>query len=120
MKHISKKIWFGLSVAIVAMSAVFALKKPVQKEKCSHVVVDRLVNQLVCKYTTNSGGSRNYPRGFLGFTYSKDRCQKRPGRQRGDRDEYTLRSSHKVVAKGHERIGRQRNDKPRRPIGGDF
>ena len=116
MKHISKKIWFGLSVAIVAFSAVFALKKPAQKEKSSHVVVDRLVNQLVCKITSGSAGSRNYPRGFLGFVLPKGMfgrgTNKRPGG-----DDYTLRASHKVVAS--KRDGRQRHDRCR-PIGGDF
>ncbi|MCE5294763.1 MAG: hypothetical protein LLF94_09155 [Chlamydiales bacterium] len=100
MKHISKKIWFTLSLAIVAMSALFALKKPVQREKASHVVVDRLVNQLVCKLDSRSGGSRNYPRGFMSF-------------------------SQKVVAKRDlgttgGRQGWQRGDGGRKPIGGDF
>src|SRR5262245_23213424 len=89
MKHISKKTWFALSVAIVAISAVFALKKPVQKEKSSHVVVDRLVNQLVCKIASGSGSKGyRYPRGVLGFTVSTRGDRQRPGS-----DEYTLRSS---------------------------
>lgn len=108
MKHISKKIWLTLSVAIVAMSALFALKKPAQREKASHVVVDRLVNQLVCKLDSRSGGSRNYPRGFVSLS--------------GD---VLHRFSQKVVAKKDlgttgGRQGWQRGDKERKPIGGDF
>lgn len=117
MKHISKKTWFALSVAIVAMSAVFALKKPAHKEKSSHVVVDRLVNQLVCKISSGSAGSRNYPRGFLKFSLPRLVVRERTHKQRGTSDDYTLRSAHKIVAS--KRDGRQRHDRCR-PIGGDF
>lgn len=93
MKHISKKTWFAISVAVVGVSALFALKKPAKNEKSSHIVVDRLVNQLVCKLNLRSGGGKNYPRGFMDS------------------------SDHKIMA---GRVGWQRNDKPRRPVGGDF
>ena len=102
MKHISKKTCFALSIALIAISAVFALKKPVKNEKSSHIVVDRLVNQLVCKFTAKTGGSRNYPRGFLRFSFAETAK--------------TLRSSQKAVA---QRDGRQRGDRCR-PVGGDF
>lgn len=102
MKHISKKTWFALSLAVMAISAVFALKKPVKNEKSSHIVVDRLVNQLVCKFSASTGGSRNYPRGFLRFCVAEKAK--------------TLRSSQKAVA---QRDGRQRGDRCR-PVGGDF
>jgi hypothetical protein len=94
MKHISKKAWVFITIAIVAGSAVFALKKPIQKEKCSHLVVDRLVNQLVCEINLKSqGGSHRFPRGILGFSKQKRLLGQRQGFQR------------------HEK---------RRPIGGDF
>jgi hypothetical protein len=96
MKHITKKTWVFITIAIVAGSAVFALKKPAQREKASHVIVDRLVNQLVCKFDVKSAGSHRYPRGILG---------------------------RKAVAeaKRYERKGYQRGEgRNRRPIGGDF
>lgn len=116
MKHISKKTWFALSIAVMAVSAVFALKKPVKNEKSSHIVVDRLVNQLVCKFTASTGGSRNYPRGFLGFSFTDLTQAKQRVKQSSGADTYTLRSSQKVVA---QRQGRQRGDRCR-PVGGDF
>lgn len=116
MKHISKKTWFAFSLAIVAISAVFALKKPVKNEKSSHIVVDRLVNQLVCKFTASTGGSRNYPRGFMRFSFADLAHIKHEKKQRNGGDKYTFRSSQKVVA---QRQGRQRGDRDR-PVGGDF
>lgn len=114
MKHISKNIWFALSIAIVGVSALYAFKKPVQKEKASHIVVDRLVNQLVCKFNMSSGGSRNYPRGFFGINLPQVAVKRDSNKHGGD--EYTLCSSHKVVT---GRQGMRRGDRWR-PAGGDF
>lgn len=116
MKNISKKTWFALSLAVMAISAVFALKKPVKNEKSSHIVVDRLVNQLVCKFAASTGGSRNYPRGFMRFSFADLACAKHKTKKGNGGDTYTLRSGQKVVA---QRQGRQRGDRDR-PVGGDF
>jgi len=116
MKHISKKTWFTLSIAIVALSAVFAWKKPVHKEKSSHIIVDRLVNQLVCGFCVRSDNSgKRFPHGILKGYSPKAHVAMRDTK-RGGKDEYTLASSHKIVM---GRQGKQRNDKYR-PAGGDF
>ena len=50
MKNVSKKTWIALSVVLFAVTAIIAYKKPVHEKK-AHIVVDRLVNQLVCSAT---------------------------------------------------------------------
>ncbi len=103
MKQSTKTTLFALSVAILGLSAAYACKKPiVQKEKASHIVVDRLINQLVCKFDVRSRSSQHYPRGIVG------------GKRGGD--DYTMRSSSsKAVVK---REGLRRGE-VRRPAGSD-
>jgi len=98
MKHSTKKTLFALSVAAVGLFAAYAWTKPVQKEKAAHIVVDRLINQLVCKLDVRSRSSHHYPRGIVG------------GKRGGD--DYT---AHKAVV---TRQGLRRGE-VRRPAGSD-
>ncbi len=123
MKHISKKAWFTLTFAIVALSAVFAVKKPMQKKQASHVVVDRLVNQLVCSADNHRSNRNRFPRGILSFNIQKFAAifgdSKRDKRRS---DDVTLLSPHKVVLKNkqYRRVEGPRPGERRPPVGGDI
>jgi hypothetical protein len=118
MKHISRKFWFALSFTIVAASMIFVCKPKSQsrKEKTTHFVVDRLVNQLVCK-APQQRDTHKFTRGVVDSGTSKiltaNNRWKRPKRERAE--DYCLTSMvHKIFAK---RVGRQRNDGPCMPVG---
>lgn len=70
MKQSSRKFWLAFSFAIVAISAIFALKPAEKKEKPAQIVVDRLVNQLVCQ-TGNNRDSSSFRRGVLALVSQK-------------------------------------------------
>ncbi len=124
MKHISKKTWFALTVAIVALSAVFAVRKPVTKKQASHVVVDRLVNQLVCSADHHRSNRNRFPRGILGFNFNKIAALF--GDTRRDRsrsDDVSLLSPRKVEVKNKQQYRRVEGPRPgerRPPVGGDI
>ncbi len=107
-KKLSKKTWLSLSVVLFAALAVFAVKKPMYKDKSTHIVVDRLINRLVCEFTRKSNNTKNWPRGILGFpevTVSK----RKP---KSSANDYTLSQSRKRETGG--RIGQKRGE-VRRP-----
>ncbi len=103
MKQSTKTTIFALSVAVLGISALFAWRTPLApKEKTSHIVVDRLINQLVCKFDMRSRSSQHYPRGIVG------------GKRGGD--DYTMKGRlHKAEVK---REGLRRGE-VRRPAGSD-
>lgn len=115
MKQSSRKFWLTFSFVLVAISAIFALKPAQKKEKPAQFVVDRLVNQLVCK-TGNHRDSSSFRRGVLGSVSQKilsgkwDRTRDRDGDKysfclkdfrddaRGDRNRITTRQKNIQIA----------------------
>lgn len=123
MKHISRKFWLAFSFVVLASTAFFAYKfLPAQKSKSRQIVVDRLVNQLVCKAPSTHRDTGRFPRGLLSITLPEitarsDRSGRwsRPKKDRAE--DYCMRSSHKISFGGRQ--GKRRGDNWR-PIGGDF
>jgi hypothetical protein len=67
MKQFTRKHWFALSIiALVASTLLVSLRKaPTRKEKSAHIVVDRLVDRLVCKApTSRDSSSSRFTRGM--------------------------------------------------------
>ena len=118
MKHMTKNAvsktfsktttWVTLSVMLLASLAVFAVKKPTYKDKSTHIVVDRLINRLVCEFTRKSNNTKNFPRGILGSSLA---CTSKRS-PKGSKTDYTLSQSRKREAGA--RIGQKRGE-VRRP-----
>lgn len=123
MKQLSRKFWIVFSFVVLATSAIFAYNKlPGQKGKSTQIVVDRLVNRLVCQVPVRTQREKNrFSRGVLAvalpaITARSERSGRWSRPTKNDKSDYCTRSSHKIVA---GRDGKRRGDN-NRPIGGDL